>query len=293
MTITAQLKKVKTMGRITAAVCGLSCLGVANAAVTVAVPQSIGLDFESAGVGATPPTDWSVVNTGSGTYATVATGGNPSQHATLTWTGSTQLRPGAYLVNDGSTFSALTAITGTFDFQVPNINYATGNFVIGDVAAGLSGVAGDYLNVRLQRATFGARAELRDGDDTILSPAPSNAFGLVAGQWLNATFSWTPTSGSTGDFAIQWSNTDGGAQTEGFSTTGYTFSNDLVSFGFGQGRNSGGADTTQFDNFQIDGFEVVSVALPEPSTAIFSVFGILLLRGMRSRLDNDGDPEYC
>ena len=260
----------------------------ATAVCTFAISEvnalTIGTDFEG-GLGT--PAGWNVVNTGSSTYQTTAGVGNPGQAGRFVQAESNTASPNIYLVNDGPGLDANAAISGSFDYYLEeNENYSTLNFLIGDIDGGLGGSAGDNLNVRLQRKTFGARAELRDGDDVVIPQTNANNDREVNTlRWLSADFTWTPTSGTTGDFTITWdtpTSGDGvnaGGTIESLSVTGYTFNDSQVFFGFGTGRND-----ARFDNISIEGTEWVDPnAIPSPSAALAGLIGMGALISRRRR----------
>lgn len=209
------------------------------------------------------PTGWEAVGSG----ITTANNGNPGNSVNAAG-GST-----GYLVNTGVGFDATESITGTFDFYiVENGNYTNGSFFFGDVQSGLSTTAGDHLRVDLREKTFGARANIIDADGTtVFSGAGNNLYEIVTNTWYSASFSWTPTSGSTGNFSFSW-----GAAEGPMTVTGYTLNSSEVFFGFGTVD-----DPARFDNISITGTEFVPV--PEPNMfALAGLGGVLLLLRRRS-----------
>jgi len=254
----------------------LSCLAFA---VGTAQGATITEDFESELTNGTAPIGWALVNTGTATYSTTASTGNPGQSGNFTYAtrGNTN-NPSAYLVNSGVAFDATQSITGSFDFYlVEQGNYSNANFIIGDVQNGLSNTAGEYFNVLLDEKQYGSRADIYDGAGTTLFNGNSdNNAEIKTNEWNVATFTWTPTSGKTGDFTINWDG-PGHPGTESMSITGYTFDSAAVYFGFGTGDTS-----SRFDNISITGTEVGPPA-PEPgSLALLGLGGLLTARRRRA-----------
>jgi|GEM_PF-1346569 len=216
-------------------------------------------DFEGVTAPAAP-SGWTTIGaSGSGSYATTAGTGNPGQSGNLDWTGSNTNTPSVYLVNSGVAFDATQAISGSFDFyNVEDGNYTRSNFILGDVQSGLTGSsAGEFLNVFIQERTFGARARLYAGDDSLLfSGDGNNIYQIENNQWYSASFTWTPTTGTTGDFLFSWNGAQGAKGP--MSAIGYTFDSEDVYFGFGTGRSP-----VRFDNLSITGTEI-SAALEGP-----------------------------
>ncbi|HSP42139.1 MAG TPA: autotransporter-associated beta strand repeat-containing protein [Luteolibacter sp.] len=220
------------------AIAGIAMAGIASA-------QLITQDFEST-TAPDVPTGWTTVGVGvDGTYATTAGTGNPGQSGNLDWTGSNTTAPSVYLVNSGAAFDTARPISGTFDFYVTEDgNYSFGNFVFGDVLDGLTNTSGgEFLNVQLQEQTFGSRARLFDGaNNQLVNTDGNNNYQIATNTWYTATFTWTPTGGTTGDFTFSWGSEPG------FSITGYTFNSNAAHFGFGTGDSP-----TNFDNISITG----------------------------------------
>ena len=192
--------------------------------------------------------------------------GQSGQSGNLDWSGSNSTAPTVYLVNSGTAFDASKSISGTFDFYVAEDgNYSNINFVFGDVQNGLTNTsAGEFLNVFLEEKTFGARADLYAGDNSLLvDGSNNNNYEIVTNQWNTATFTWTPTSGTTGDFTFSWVRPTNTTE-PGFSITGYTFDTANAYFGFGTGRSP-----ARFDNISITG-----TLVPEPSVALVGLLGL-------------------
>ncbi len=190
--------------------------------------------------------------------------------------------PGGYLLNSGGTaFDATQSITGTFDYQFERdstLNYIGGTFLMGNItsASGLTGDAGQFVGAAMGRNTFGNRTFVIDGsgDTTGSTGAIDIRDELV---WRTVTFSWTPTSGTTGDFEYTMTNQRNGG-TNTVSRTGLTLASNEVFFAFGTAPSSGNiTPTSYYDNINITGTEII----PEPSTALLGALGVLAL--MRRR----------
>jgi len=231
---------------------------VALALVIRASAETISEDFEAAtaGVTNTPPAGWQISGSvENGYYVTSPNLGNPNKCAFLDWTGTTQVSPGIYMVNSGAAFDATKAISGSFHFFVNEEgNYSTINFILGDVQDGLVSSAGAFINVYLDEIQFGSRAQIYDGAGGLLFNGDgNNTYTINSGQWCyDATFTWTPTNGTTGDFSFSWKSADG-TQRGPMTVTGYTFDNPEVYFGFGTGKVAG-----RFDNISITGSTIAA-----------------------------------
>lgn len=222
----------------------------------IASPSSLELDFESASAGSTnAPNGWMTVGASGDCSYSTETNGNPGLCGNFDWTGANQTAPGVYLVNAGSPFDASKSITGTFNFfVVEEGNYSANNFIIGDVQNGLTKTSpGEFINVYLDEIQFGSRAQIYDGAGTILFNGDgNNTYQLNTGQWnYDATFSWTPTNGLTGDFSFSWKMADG-TQKGPMTVTGFTFDSQEVFFGFGTGRAAGRVDNISITGETID-----------------------------------------
>lgn len=227
-----------------------------------AAADTISQGFESAS-GSTPPAGWSFVDTGTSGVYTTPTGNGGGQGGGVDWTGAASAAPMAYIVHDGYGFYLTQPISGSFDFYVTEDgNYSSGNFFFGEIQDGLDNAAGEYLNVHLREKTFGARAQLLDGDGTALVSDSNNLREIFTDQWHTANFTWTPTSGTTGNFAMTWGTA---SQTESMSYNGYTFAATEGFFGFGSGRSP-----VIFDNIEITGMLV-----PEPTSILLGLIGLL------------------
>lgn len=234
-------------------------------------------DFESQTADSTtPPSGWSLVTVaGTGSYKTTSAGqgsngsggsaGLAGQVSADAFVGTNL--PGAYLVNS-FVFDVTQAINGSFDvYAVQEGTSDDVAMVFGNIGSGFAGAtAGDFLSAKFLEGT--GDDALADSNNVTLA----NYFttGFEDDTWYHATFSWTPTSGTTGDFSITL--TDFGATTVStMSTTGYTFNSSSAQFGFGSVN-----DTIRFDNVNI-------AAIPEPSTLCLVGLAALGLIGLGRR----------
>ncbi|MDT8390935.1 MAG: PEP-CTERM sorting domain-containing protein [Lentisphaeria bacterium] len=247
---------------------------------------TVSLDFEgeSAGSG-TPPSGWSLITVaGSPTYVTSAAGGGSNGTG-----GSSGLAgqvsstafvnadlPGAYLVNSGSkSFDLNSSVTGSFDFQI--VHEGTFDdivFVLGDVADGITTTnAGELLSMKVAEVTStGVAAVISDGvGDEGIHRLATTGTTTPDDTWHRITFSWTPTSGLTGDFTYTVNNFSSDLFT--LNATGFTFDNNIGYIGFGSVN-----DTIRFDNVSVTG-----AVIPEPSTAILAGLGLVGLCFRRRR----------
>ncbi|MCH7227663.1 beta strand repeat-containing protein [Haloferula sp. A504] len=222
---------------------------VAGLALTAGTASGqITQDFEST-TAPDVPTGWATIGVGAeGTYATTAGEGNPGQSGNLDWTASNQTAPGVYLVNSGAAFDATKPISGSFDFYVVEEgNYSNANFIIGDVQDGLTGDAGEFINVWMCEQQFGTRARVYDGSNTLLfSGDGNNNYAFKTNEWVSATFTWTPTAGKTGTFSVLLDSPS--FTNSPMVVTNYTFDSAAAYFGFGTGKSA-----SRFDNISITG----------------------------------------
>lgn len=250
---------------------------------------TITLDFESQTAGSsTVPVGWGYVHSGvgapatNGTYTTSAAGGgstgtglggvlvgnNPTHGTNL---------PYSFLVNSGSTagFDVRQSITGSYDFLITNgAQYDTAGFLFGDIKAGtISGSnAGQFLSIQHANGGFGqANAESRFVNGAnVATYAPTGNAGFADNTWYRSSFTWTPTSGTTGDAsytALLWNGSAWVAHST-FSITGHTFSDPEAYIGV---ADLYGTSTT-FDNISVTG-----TLIPEPSAALLGGIGALML----------------
>jgi len=250
---------------------------------------AVNLDFESGTPGWTFETETGA--TGTPTYTTAAgTGATPTTSGLVNSSHNGTLSvPGGYLLNSGGTaLDATQTITGTFDFQfqreagATNDNYLGGTFLMGNItsASGLTGDAGQFVGAAMGRNTFGNRTYVIDGagDRTGSTGAIDIRDTLV---WRTVTFSWSPTSGTTGDFEYTMTNQRNGG-TGTVSRTGLTLASNEVYFAFGSAAASGTITTdSYFDNINISG-----TAVPEPGTFAL-ISGCLALTSIMLRRRRD------
>lgn len=229
-------------------IAGLAMTAAASAQTTITQ------DFEST-TAPDVPSGWTTVGVGGdGTYATTAGTGNPGQSGNLDWNGSKTSPPSVYLVNNGVAFDATRPISGSFDFYVNEEgNYSNANFVFGDVQDGLAGNAGEFINVWMCEQQFDTRARVYDGANNILfSGDGNNAYAFKTNEWVSASFTWTPTSGTTGNFSVLL---DSPSYTNSpMVVTGFTFDSPSAFFGFGTGNAA-----VRFDNISLTGFPFTGV----------------------------------
>jgi len=230
-------------------------------------------DFESQTVGTnTLPTGWSLITeAGTPTYTNVTgsdgSGGSSGvggQVSSTAYTGDTDL-PGAYIVN-AATFDPTVAVTGSLDVYIPNEDiYDDAVFILGDIGSGLTRSAADALSTKLYEGT-GAYTLLTDGAGAMLDNTPH--MQIADDTWHRIAFSWTPTSGKTGDFQISFTNLNTSTTLGTLSTTGFTFAPSAIQFGFGSVN-----DTGIFDNISIASAAPTGV-IPEPaSLLVWSLLG--------------------
>lgn len=250
--------------------CAIAVLAM-SIGISSANAATMSQDFESGSLGSTtPPAGWSL-NPVAGTSAYLTTtgangtglggqitGNHPQNGSTI---------PAGYVVNDGGVpFDATQPISGTFDFYVQEAgNYSSAMFLLGDIQNGIAqNDGGEYLGMFLRRATFGARAGIIDGAGAMLDTA--NNYRISSNTWYTADFTWTPTSGTTGDFSYSVNYSTPWTA----SYSGFTFNSPDAYFGFGTGGYYSSDHTGIFDNISITG-----TAVPEPSTFALSAFGLL------------------
>ena len=272
---TKKMKKMKKMNYTTLVTAvAVGSFASANAA-------SVILDFESGTTGWSFETETGA--TGTPTYTSAAgTGATPTTSGVINSSNSgTTSVPGGYLLNSGGTaFDATQAITGSFDFQfdrglATTDNYLGSTFLMGNItsASGLTGDAGQFIGAAMGRNTFGNRTYVIDG---------AGGRGTSTGgidirntlEWHTVTFSWTPSSGTTGTLEYTMTNQRNGA-TNSVSGTN-TLDSNVVYFAFGSAPASGTIQTdSYFDNIDITG---ATIPVPEPSsTALLGLGGLALI----------------
>lgn len=258
-------------------------------AASSAYAATITLDFESQSAGSsTVPTGWAYANSGVGptpgvgTYTTSAAGGgstgtglggvlvsNNSTHGTNL--------PFNFLVNSGSSagFDVRQSITGSYDFLMSNnAQYDTAGFLFGDIQGGtISGSdAGQLLSIQHAEGGFGqptAESRIVDGANEATN-APTGNAGFSNNIWYRSSFTWTPTTGTTGDLSYTAQRWNGSAWVahSTFGITGHTFSDPEAYVAV---ADLWAANTT-FDNITVTG-----TLIPESSSALLGGLGALLL----------------
>lgn len=237
---------------------------------------SIVEDFESQTAGSgTPPTGWSLITeAGSPSYTTTAagqgsdgSGGNAGLAGQVSSTAfvSSNL-PGGYLVNS-TTFDVTEEITGTFDVFVPQEGgFDDVTFTMGNIGSGITTTAGDSLTVKLIEG--GGTNVIADADNTTLTTGAT----ITDDTWFQVAFTWTPTSGQTGNFSTTITNLSTSSVVDTITRSGYTFNPANAQFGFGSVN-----DTIRFDNVNIQ-------SVPEPSSVILTSLAGLGFILRRNRL---------
>lgn len=228
------------------------------------------------------PSGWTYINVNGGSNAyTTATGNGGGVGAQITGDNATNgnAPPGSYLVNDGSqAFDVRSSITGSFDYFITtgSVGRAQGGvFMFGDIQTGITGAtAGTYLGMQMMSDSFGNRGGVVDGSGSQIADFSGNQ---VEQQWYNITFTWTPTSGTTGNFSATGSSTSS-SNSWTVSYNGYTFDTIEAWFGFGAGDYFNNPNTATYDNINITG-----TAIPEPGVALLSGLGVLMLLRRRKR----------
>ena len=230
-------------------------------------------NFESSTNGSTsPPTGWSYVivdaDPQAGYLTTAGNGGGLGGQVTGNNASNDNNMVGAYLVNSGGVaFDARQSVTGSFDFRITDIgNYSNVHFLFGDIQTGITeNTVGELLTVKLLKNTFGNRGGVFSGNGGAL--ATNTTQSLSANTWYTATFSWTPSSGTTGTFSYTANNITSTI------TSPFTFDSPNLWFGFGAAGYFANDTSGTFDNINITGTAVV----PEPSAALLGGIGFLML----------------
>lgn len=208
--------------------------------------------FEGQSVGVTtPPANWTLFDTTgtpNATYTAInssiglpATSGVAGKVTSLDYTGSGNL-PGAYIVHS-TAFDPSVPFVGRFDVQI--VHEASDDditFLVGDIGSGLTRQAGDALVLKFLESASTSSSALCDGAGTPLATPPK----MFNNIWYRVSFLWSPTNGSTGDFAVRAQNLSSRGVTTLSSVSDFNFVPSSVQFGFGSVN-----DTGAFDNISI------------------------------------------
>lgn len=263
--------------------------------MTAAQAATITLDFESQTASSTTvPAGWAYVNSGVGptpgvgTYATSAANGGSTGTGlggvlvSNNTTHGTNL-PLNFLVNSGSSsgFDVRQSITGSYDFLMANTGaYDTAGFMFGDIQGGtLPGTsAGQMLSIQHANGGFGqATAESRIVNGAnVATYAPTGNAGFADATWYRSSFTWTPTSGTTGNLsytALRWNGSAWVAHSN-FGITGHTFDDPEAYIAVADMW----ASNTTFDNITVTG-----TPIPETSAALLGILGTFMLLRVRRR----------
>ncbi|MCX6879417.1 MAG: hypothetical protein NTW21_37285 [Verrucomicrobia bacterium] len=271
--------------------------GVASAVVPL--PGQVPLDFEFVTAGSSsPPAGWSVVTVPgkSGSYTATAsglgsngTGGSSGLGGQLT--ASTPVfsinLPGVYLVNSGypNGLDVRQAITGSYDLNMSGGSaYGSCAFLFGDIASGLPGTAGSLLEIANKLSVFNNDPDqIINGAGSALVVRPADSQRCNVGTWYRVSFTWTPTSGTTGDLSYMVNAYSAGAwkPNYGASVSGFAFDNPQAYFGF----SSMVAPSTIFDNINITG-TAYSASVSYASWQAANSTS----QGLNGDHDNDGVP---
>ena len=260
-----------------------------GASATLATAATISENFESLSVGSTAtPSGWTYenVNGGNNAYIT-ATGNGGGVAAQITGDNDTNANqpPGSYIVNSGGVAFDVTApITGSFDYYITTgaLGRAQGGvFIFGDIRTSadtefFSGNVGQYLGMQMMSDSFGNRGGVIIGDGSQVANFSGNQ---KEQEWYNIDFTWTPTSGTTGNFQATGASTSSSSNWT-VSYNGYTFDSNEAFFAFGAGDYYNNPNTATFDNISIEGTEVV---IPEPASIATGLFGLTLIAVRRRR----------
>lgn len=272
-------------------------LGASIIAASSSNAATISQDFEALGPGSnTQPSGWSTqlsgTGTGTTTFTTTAASLGVSAAGTSIASGlgaimdgptSNVAFPSTIFLNSGSAsgFDLSQPITGSYDFKQSNSSaYDSSAFLFGDIKAAGSingtSAAGQLLESYHSGGGYGnAPSTIKNGTGTTIASGSSASTAATSGgafkdnTWYRMSFTWTPTSGTTGDFdttSAVWNGSSFVTRSSTLATTGFTFADPEAYFGFGNIR----AGDTTFDNINITGELYV---VPEPTTALLSILG--------------------
>ncbi len=155
--------------------------------------------------------------------------------------------PGAYIVHS-TAFDPKQSIVGSFSLLIPNEDVNDDAlFIMGDVGSGLTLNANDALCLKLIETGAVDPSRLHDGAGSVLDAQSGSR--IPNDTWHRVSFSWMPTSGSTGKFRarIFESSTGNAVGSTAFTENGFTFAPSSVQFGFGSVNDKG-----RFDNININ-----------------------------------------
>ena len=146
--------------------------------------------------------------------------------------------------------------------------------MFGDIKTGFTGTdVGQYLGLNMSVDSFGNRGNTFDGAGATLTNLTGNQ---KFEEWYNVSFTWTPTSGTTGNFVATGTSSDSSSNWA-ITETGFTFDSNEAYFGFGSADYFGSLSVATYDNIEITGTEV-----PEPgSLALMGLGGLMMLKRRR------------
>ena len=247
--------------------------------IEVSHAATVAQNFDTLNIGESAmATDWSYIKVSSdpaNSYTTVS--GRTGNAAQITGNNDvTALHPaGSYIVNGGSVaFDVKSTITGSFSYYINTAARASGGiFMLGNVATGITKTdAGQYIGMQMMTDSFGNRGGIIDGAGSTLASSTGNQVGL---DWYTIGFTWTPTSGRTGNFAVTGTGT---SKSWTASHNGYTFDSDEAYLGLGAGDYYTTSMTVKFDDVSITG-----TVIPEPTSVLLTCVGSLALLFRRKR----------
>lgn len=245
----------------------VTILGIsASALILTSAPALAGVinvteDFESTS-GSTVPANWSLIQTAAGTYSTTnghnGSGGSSGNGGRLDGGSGPNTTPGTYIINNSplKSLDLQQDITVSFDARLTAAgNYDSGGFMIGDIANGVSGVAGELLSTTFNRQNFGNDNNvIRNGAGTVLSSSSTTKF--TSDAWYKISILWDTTPGSlTGNLTVTSQSWNGSAWVAHYSITTlsqFTFNSHVGYVAFGDIDSAG----ITFDNISITGKEI-------------------------------------